>query len=170
MKGSKVIVGVYSYLDDMLKAARLVKEAKLDHRAYAPTYNLEMEEALTTGKSPVRRCTLSGALLGCTCGWTLAVMCSLDWPMRSSAKDIVSLPGFFVIGYEWTILFGAIGTLLGLLYFCRLPDVLRKVGYDPRFSDDKFGLVVGCDSAQIDEVRAKLLQAGADEVQVREGL
>ena len=90
--------------------------------------------------------------------------------MRVSAKDVVSIPGFVVIGYECTILFGAIATLLGLLHFCRLPDILRKVGYDPRFSDDKFGVVVGCEGGQVDEVMADLKRAGAEEVEVRDGL
>lgn len=170
MKGSRAVVGVFGYVDDLLKAVRAVKDARLDFRTYSPTLNDEILAVAASGKSPVRRFTLIGGITGCTFGFALAILCSLDWPLRVSAKDVVSPPGFFVIGYECTILFGALATFLALLHFCRLPDVLRKVGYDPRFSNDKFGLVVGCDAAQIDEVRAKLLQAGADEVQVREGL
>jgi molybdopterin-containing oxidoreductase family membrane subunit len=94
----------------------------------------------------------------------------MDWPMRTSAKDVVSVPAFVVIGYECTILFGAIATLLAMFHFCRLPDILRKVGYDPRFSDDKFGVVVSCGGEEVDTVVESLKRAGADEVEVRDAL
>jgi Protein of unknown function (DUF3341) len=170
MNGPKAIVGVFSYLDDVLKAVASAKASKLDYRVYSPTLRHEIEEATFPEKSPVRRFTLIGGATGCTFGFALAILCSLDWPIRVSAKDIVSPPGFFVIGYECTILFGALATLAAILLLCGLPNILRKVGYDPRFTYDKFGVVVGCEANQIDEVKKKLLDAGADEVQVRDGL
>lgn len=166
----RAIVGVFGYLDDLIKAVEVIKSEKLDYRIYSPTLRHEIEHATFPEKSNVRRFTLGGAITGCTFGFTLAILCSLDWPLRVSAKDIVSVPGFFVIGYECTILFGAIATLLALLHYCRLPNILRKVGYDARFSYDKFGLVVGCGSNQAEEVKSKLLALGAEEVEVRDGL
>lgn len=170
MQGAKAIVGVFSYLDDTLNAVRAAKQSNLDYRVYSPVPNHELEEETFPQKSPVRIITIIGALTGLTFGFALAILCSLDWPLRVSAKDIVSVPGFVVIGYECTILFGAIFNLLAMFHFCRIPDILRKIGYDPRFSGDKFGVVIGCQSGQVDEVKEKLLQAGAEEVQVREGL
>lgn len=170
MRGNKVVVGVYTYMDDLLTAVSKVKEMGLDYKVYSPIPRHEIEEATLPQKSNVRRFTLVGGLLGCASGWALAILCSLDWPMRVGAKDIVSIPGFFVIGYEMTILFAALATFLAILHFCRLPDVFRKVGYDPRFSNDKFGLVVGAESAQTDTVKATLFNNGAEEVDVREGM
>ena len=170
MSGNKAVVGVFSYLDDTVNAIKGIKSAKLDYRVYSPVPCPEIEEETMPEKSPVRFFTATGGVLGVTFGFGLAIMCSLDYPMRVSAKDIVSVPGFFVIGYECTILFGAIFTLLALLHFCRLPDILRKVGYDPRFTHDKFGVVVSCDSNDVDTVKQTLSKSGADEVQVREGL
>ncbi len=170
MKGYKAVVGVFSYLDDALGAITQAKNAKLDYRVYSPVPHPSIEEATFPQKSPVRFSTMIGALLGLSFGFALPILCSLDYPMRVSAKDVVSIPAFFVIGYECTILFGAIFTLLALFHFCRLPDILRKVGYDPRFSLDKFGVVVGCSVSEIDGIKESLLKAGADEVQVRDGL
>lgn len=170
MKGTKAVVGVFSYLDDTIKAIKAAQAANLDYRVYSPFANHEIEEATSHAQSPVRYFSLGGAILGLCGGFALAILCSLDWPLRVSAKDIVSIPAFVVIGYECTILFGAIATLLAMFHFCRIPDILRKVGYDPRFTCDKFGVVVGCDPAQVDEVTAKLKNAGADEVEVRDGL
>ena len=170
MKGPKAVVGVYTFIDDALSAIDLAKASNLDYRVYSPVPHHELEEATLPGKSPVRFLTGAGAVMGCSAGFALAIWTSLDYPLRVSAKDVVSVPGFFVIGYECTILFGGIFTLLALLHFCRLPNILRKVGYDPRFSQDKFGVVIGCQSAMVDDLVARLHKTGADEIQVREGL
>lgn len=170
MKGNKAVVGVFSYMDDTIEAIKKVKEAKFDFCVYSPVPNHELEEHTYPEKSPIRIVTMTGAVTGLIFGFALAILCSLDWPLRVSAKDIVSIPGFVVIGYECTILFGAIATLLALLGFAKIPNLLRKVGYDPRFSGDKFGVVVGCESKDVDAVKAKLKDSGADEVEVRDGL
>lgn len=170
MKGNKAVVGVFGFIDDALRAVRAAKDAKLDYKVYSPVLSHEIEEATMPEKSPVRYVTLTGAIIGCTFGWSLAILCSMDWPMRVSSKAVVSIPGFFVIGYECTILFGALATLFAMFHFCRLPDIFRKVGYDPRFSYDKFGVVVGCDSKDVEEVKRKLSSSGAEEVQVHDGM
>lgn len=170
MKGSKAVVGVFTYFDDTLKAIEGAKAGNFEYRVYSPFASHHLEEATLPGKSPVRFVTSVGAVTGLVAGFALAILCSLDWPLRVSAKDIVSVPGFVVIGYECTILFGALATLAAMFHFCRLPDILRKVGYDPRFSDDKFGVVVGCGTDEVDAVVDSLKKAGADEVEVRDAI
>jgi hypothetical protein len=51
-----------------------------------------------------------------------------------------------------------------------LPNVLRTAGYDPRFSHDKFGVVVACTGGQVEDVKRRMLDSGADEVDVRDSL
>lgn len=170
MKGNKIIVGVYEYLDDVLAIVEKIKARGLDYRVYSPAANHHLEDATFPGKSPVRRVTLTGALTGLTFGFALAILCSMDWPLRVSAKDIVAIPSFFVVGYECTILFGALATLLGVFHFCRLPDVFRKIGYDLRFSDDRFGVAVGVRHEEIESVQKELEESGAERVEVRDGL
>ncbi len=170
IRGNKVVVGVFSFMDDAMNAVKAAKAQGLDYRVYSPVPNHDLEALTYPEKSPVRFFTATGAVAGLTFGFALAILCSLDYPLRVSAKDIISVPGFVVIGYECTILFGAIATLLAMFHFCKVPDIFRKIGYDPRFSQDKFGVVVGCGAAQTDEVSEKLKQCGADEVEVRNGL
>lgn len=170
MDGKRAIVGVFSYLDDTLDAIRYVQDGGYEYRVYSPVPVGEIEELTYPQKSNVRMISLAGALTGFCAGFFLAIMCSLDYPLRVSAKEIVSVPGFFVIGYECTILFGAIATFMALLHFCRIPDILRRVGYDPRFSSDKFGVVVGCETSDVDSMKEQLLKSGAEEVEVRDGL
>jgi len=170
MSGNKAVVGVFSYLDDVANVIEMAKEKGLDYRGYSPFPHHILEEVATPERSPVRIISLIGAVSGLIFGFTIAIMMSLDWPMRTSAKDIVSIPGFVVIGYECTILFGAIFTLMAMFHFSKIPDILRKVGYDPRFSQDKFGIVISCNANQIDEISQQLQSAGAEEVEVRDGL
>lgn len=170
MSANKAVVGVFKYLDDLVHAINQAKADSLDYRVYSPVPHHAIEEATSPGRSNVRVFTSIGAVVGCIAGFALAILCSMDYPLRVSAKDVVSVPGFVVIGYECTILFGALATLIGLFHFCRLPDILRKVGYDPRFSDDKFGIVVAVEGRRVDEVSAKLKSCGAEEIDVREAL
>lgn len=170
MKGNKAVVGVFSYVDDIVKATRKAKENNLECSVYSPVPVHDIEEVALPGKSFVRMFTLTGSILGLIGGFSLAILCSMDWPLRVSAKDIVSIPGFVVIGYECTILLGAIATLLGVLTLCRIPDIFRKTGYDQRFTRDKFGLVVECNSDQLDGVMRMLNEAGAEEVEEKDAL
>lgn len=169
MKGNKAVVGVFTYLDDIISAISKVKEEGKDYHVYAPTYVHELDHAIDKKRSPVSIITLIGAICGITGGFTLAIWCGLDYPLRVSAKDIVAVPSYVVIGYECTILLGAIFTLMGLFHFCRLPNIFRSPGYDPRFSHDKFGLVVGCAGDETDEYGKLMEENGADEWRVDEG-
>jgi hypothetical protein len=118
----------------------------------------------------VRFFTATGAVTGLYAGFGLAILTSLDYPLRVSAKDIAAIPSFIVVGFECTILFGGLATFLALVLLCRLPDLIRKVGFDPRFTQDKFGVVIGCSVAQVDDVSKSFNSSGADEVQVRDAL
>lgn len=170
MANAKVVVGVYTYLDDIISAIEKVKSEGRKFRVYAPTFVPELQEAIDDTRSPVSLFTAVGGLCGLIGGFSLAILCGLDWPLRVSAKEIVAIPGYFVIGYECTILFGAIATLTAIFHFCRLPNIVRKVGYDPRFSLDKFGLVVEVAAEDVAATSSFLGESGADEVKEEDGL
>lgn len=170
MSRTKAVVGVFTYIDDALQAIAWSKSRKLDIRVYAPIPHPELEAAVEPERSPVRFVTGLGAICGLTGGFALAILTSLDYPLRVSAKDIAGIPAFIVIGFECTILLGGIFTFLALLHFCRLPNILKSIGFDPRFTQDKFGVVVGCSESEVGEVEENLKNCGADEVEVREGL
>jgi hypothetical protein len=170
MKGNRVVVGVFGYLDDALAAIEAAKESNFEYKVYSPVPNHAIDHATFEERGPVRLIGATGAVIGLISGFALAILCSLDYPLRVSAKPIVSIPGFVVIGYECTILFGALATLMAIFTFCRLPNIVRKAGYDPRFTRDKFGVLVGCDSSKTEEVKAKLLEVGAEEVEIQDGL
>lgn len=170
MKGSKTVVGVFTYLDDTLSAIHKAKEGKHEYEVYSPTYVHELEHAIDDSRSPIAMITLTGAILGLLGGFALAILCGMDWPLRVSAKEIVAVPAYVVIGYECTILFGAMFTLKGLLFLCRIPDIIRRPGYDQRFSHDKYGVVIGCNDNETGKMEELLRSSGADDVEVRDGM
>lgn len=166
----KAVVGVFTYLDDLLEGIKRAQQEKLDYRVYSPVPHHDIEEVTFPEKSPIRFITFAGAVSGLIGGFALAMLTARDYPIRVSAKLVDAIPSFIVVGFECTILFGGVATFMALAFFCRLPDLLRKIGFDPRFTQDKFGLVIGCTSSEVDDIVSGLREIGADEVQVREGI
>lgn len=124
----------------------------------------EVEPELSRGESPVRFFTLGGAIAGAATGLLLTVGATLQYPMITGGKPIVSVPPFLVITFELTILFGALATLAGLFWQIRRSSRGREALYDPQFSVDRFGIRVLCRETQREMVSRILNSAGALEV------
>ena len=160
-------LGVFSRMDATVQAVRELRRRGFhDIVLQSPVPRHELLEAMERKTSPVRLWTLTGGILGCISGFALTIWTSLEWPLMTSAKPIVSIPPFVIIGFELTILFGAIATLLGFLFHSRLPRLFTEVVYDPRFSENCFGIFVRCDAVRR-KAAGEILQAlGAKEVRV----
>jgi len=137
--------------------------------AYSPSPNHDIDHALDEAISPIRTFTLIGALLGCISGFALPIYTVYEWPLITGGKPLISIPPFVVIAFELTILFGAIGGMLGFLSLSRLPNVAKpatKLATDPRFSLDRFGvLVASTDKQRVKLIRTALENAGALEIE-----
>jgi len=165
MKPDQGVIGIFSYVDSTVETIKSLKKAGFRNlRVYSPLPNHEIEEVLDQPESIVRFFTLAGAILGAICGFTFTVLTSLDWPLSVSAKPIVSIPPYLIIVFELTVLFGALATLLGLLVNSRLRRNTPRGVYDPRFSVDKFGVVVACFKHNIPKVEEILKGSGAEEI------
>ncbi|HLK10945.1 MAG TPA: DUF3341 domain-containing protein [Candidatus Binatia bacterium] len=123
-----------------------------------------LEHALGQRRSPVRLWVLLGGLTGCACGFWLTIGLSLEYPHVTGGMPIVSIPPFVIIAFELTILFGALAGLTGFLVHARFPRLDPEPDYHPRFSDDRFGVVVRCHPAHGAMIEAALRAAGAAEV------
>lgn len=172
MSANKAVVGTFEYMDDAIGAMELAKSGGYNYKVYSPVPNHHLDHHWSPDRSPVRFLSLIGGVSGLVFGFALAIMCSLDYPLRTSAKDIVSVPAFVVIGYECTILFTALFTLVAVGLFGKLYQnlLVRQVGYSPRFSNDRFGVVVSCKPEDLDRVRQSMADAGAEDVEVQEAL
>ncbi len=161
------VLGIFSYVDVTVNTVKKLKnEGFKNLRVFSPAPNHEIEHVMDEPESIVRFFTLFGAMLGAACGVGFTVLTSTDWPISVSAKPIVSIPPYMVIIFELTILIGALFTLLGLLINSRLRRNAPKSMYDPRFSEDKFGVMVTCTRDEVKKVEEIFNSEGAEEIKV----
>jgi len=153
-------------------AKRLRKRGFAELEIYAPAAFPELDDALDEKPSRVRLFTLIGGLLGVVTGYSVPIWMSYDWPLTIGGNPFASIPTYTIIGFELTILFGGLATLLGLLAIGRLPyGSFGKSdrAYDVRFSGEEFGLIVGCRERDVAEVEALLRAHDAKEVNLVDG-
>jgi hypothetical protein len=160
MKG---VLGVFEDLDGMMAALKRARERGVEIiDVYTPVPEHKVTEFVSPKKSPVRYATFSGGLIGLISGMALAIGTSVVWNLIVGGKPVTSIIPFLVIGFELTILLGALATLAALFLFGGMP--YRKFpteGYRPEFSEDRFGVWLG---GPEDEARRLLDDAGAVEV------
>ena len=158
-------LGVFTYVDDVADAVRALRG--LGHRdvtVISPVPHHAIEQALEQGPSLVRWVTATGAVLGCTAGFSLCIYSVYSWPLVVGGKELVSLPPFVVIGYESMILLGSLANLVGMLALARLPQVKAPAPYDPRFTVDRIGVWVPGHGEAAERARDLLRGHGAEEV------
>jgi hypothetical protein len=165
-----IVVGHFHYLDDTLKAIRKLREEKLDDlEVFSPFPQHDLEDEIYRNKkrSPVRRFTLLGGLCGCLGAFLMTCWMSQDYPLRTSAKTVLSIPAFVVIAFECTILLGGIFTLLSMFHFSRIPNMFYFPNYRPDFSKDEFGVTVRVPKEKAESVKAAFESGGAKQVEVQ---
>jgi hypothetical protein len=158
------LMGIFAYLDDFIEALQALKQANLDFTVFTPIPRHEIREAVPMKPSPVRYFTLFGGVFGIISGLSLAVFTVLQWKFIVSGKPIVPWVPFVIIAFEFCILLGVLITLTGLLINIRLPRLRLPPYYDPRFSVDRFGVLVRCTEVTQEEVSRMLTEAGAEEI------
>jgi hypothetical protein len=164
------VLGVFPHLDTASHAVETLRGHGYPLTVYSPTPRHELEEALDAPESAVRIFTLMGAFTGTAAGAALAVWMSLDWPLITGGKEIVSLPAFTVIMFELTVLIGALSTVAGLFLTGRLPRIGKSEAmYIPAFTSNRFGVFVHVAPEHYDEVRAIMSDSGSEEVLVEDG-
>ena len=159
------VLASFAHVDAAADAIRALRARGLKNLVvYTAAPNHEIEEALDHSVSPVRLFTLIGGLTGCAAGFGMTIWMSLDWPLLVGGKTIASIPPYVVIAFELTILFGGLATLIGMMVLGRLPRFRFSPSFDPRFTNDRFGVAVHCSPDRSPSVREILRTAGAEEV------
>jgi hypothetical protein len=100
-------------------------------------------------------------------------MNSFDYPIVIGGKPMFSPFAAFPPSYELTILFGAFGSLGGMLFLNRLPRLHHPLLKHRRFSQvthDKYFLVIECDDPKYSEKEtARLLEStGSNHIEMVE--
>lgn len=159
-----VVLATFPTIESVSAAMRQLRQAGLQHASvYSPVYAEELHGEAGLGESRIGFLSLAGAITGAVIGLLLTIVTSARWPLITGGQPIISLPPFFVISFELTILFGVIATVGGMFWGIQR-STTKKKSYDPRFSGDRFGVQVICEEGQMASVRSLLSTAGAEEM------
>ena len=162
---ARQMMATFAYEEDFGAAGSNLKSAGFDDLTMMSPIPLhDVENVLGLDKSPVRRFSLAGAVIGAISGFALATFAALSFIQPTGGRPIITVPPFLVITYEMTILLGVLATLLGFHFVSGLP-AWRDAPYSIASGLDRFTLVVAVEG-DVDPAEArKILQgAGAEEV------
>ena len=115
MSGTVGLLASFDYVDSAVNAIGELRKAGLKKiTAYMPYPEHHIEEALGYDQSPVRVWALAGGLCGAAGGFAFTSFTSMDWPLVTGGKPILSIPAYFIIAFEMAVLFGVLSTVIGL--------------------------------------------------------
>lgn len=154
------VVAEFDSADQLKVAARKAREEGYRRiEAYSPFPIHGLSEAAGFKDEKVPWVVFLGGLLGASCGYALQYYTSvIDYPLNVGGKPLNSLPMFFPVTYECTILFASFGAFLGMLAINKLPQPYHGSFNTPNFeraSQDKFFLAIEADDEKFDEVDTK---------------
>ncbi len=164
---TETVLGVFAHVDTTVKALEELRgQGYHDLTVYTPVPVHEIEDVLERDRpvSRVRLFTLIGGLTGTCSGFLLTIWSAMQWGLVTGGKPVASIPPFVVIAFELTILFGGLATVIGVVALGGLPRLRPTRTFDPRFTNDRFGVAVHCAPDRRPSVREILRAAGAEEV------
>ena len=161
---------IFEYLDETTETIEHIRECGVQPTVITPCPKHEIDHALGEPTSLVPWIALTFGALGCFIGYSFPAWTASDWVLPVSGKPIVAIPPYTVIGFELTILFTTISTLLGL-FLLGLVDSLRfpipkAAKKYRRFQRDRFGVIVRCNEAKFEKFESIMKKNGAEEVHV----
>jgi len=164
MNSKAALVGSFETAESALGAVSALRQAGFtDAVLYSPVNSNGFQDEQGQTDTRLGLFAFGGAAAGAALGLLLTIHTSTQWPLMTGGQPIVSLPPFFVISFELTILFGVLATLLGLFWRIHRGKLDPKF-YDSRFSVDRFGVYVPCEQDRAEIARRLLSTAGAEEV------
>ena len=157
------LMGLFKDEDQAVAAIKNLADSSFRlERAHSPIPSHKIMAALKLKKSKVGWFTLAGGILGFLFGFALAIFTATRWNLIVSGKPIISLIPFFIVGFEFTVLFAIFGNVIGLLTQTRLPSFEGLKYYDPRCSGEHFGVLAACAPDQTEALASLLRQNGAE--------
>lgn len=165
LMGSKIIRARFEDYEAFEHALRTLKDMRMrNYEAFGPTNLNEIEDLMPKKGSRVRLWATIGAIIGLATFWIMCITTSLIYSLYTGAKPPVSNVPFIIPAYEGTILVGSIAAFLAAVYYARFTPFGLPKGYDPRFSEDIYGVEVKCAPKDTARITNMLKEAGAVEV------
>lgn len=163
MPAERYIMGLFTDEDRAAGAVEALASSSWTlERVHSPIPSHQLTDALRLKKSRVGYFTLAGGILGFLSGFSLAIFTASRWSLIVSGKPIVALVPFFIVGFEFTILFAVFGNVIGLLTQTRLPNLKDLALYDPQCSGEHFGILASCAEGQQEGLMEFFKQKGGE--------
>lgn len=166
IKMDRAVLGLFEYADDLLDAAKRLKDSGYDVTILSPVPLVhEMaHKKMSPGKNYLRYFTFFGSAYGLCFGVGLTLITAAMYVLPRGGRPIWFMTPTLLISYETTILLGVLSTFVGFLVLAGLPSYKKKLN-DVQVSVDAFGLVIdGNLRGKYDEVERILREYGANEV------
>jgi hypothetical protein len=169
MNGATARYGLLAEFDttaDTLRAAAIVRDAGYRRwDVFTPFAVHGMDEAMGLPSSKVGWFTFLGGLTGFSTGMLMIwYMNAYDYPIVVGGKPLFSPIVSFPVAYELTILLGAFGSLLGMLFLNRMPRLYHPLFRSVRFTmvtHDKFFIVIEATDPKFSDADTRKLLEGA---------
>jgi hypothetical protein len=154
----------FASAEELMYAAEQAREAgyrRMDAYSPFPIHGLSEAIGFSDVKVPyiVFVSGVMGAALGYLMQWYISV---IDYPLNVGGKPLNSVPAFFPVTYECTILFAALGATFGMLALNGLPRPYHSIFNTPGFeraSQDRFFLAIEARDEKYDpEVTRRFLE------------
>jgi Alternative complex III, ActD subunit len=163
MQAENAVMGLFQQEDQAVAAIEALKDSPWSiQRVHSPIPSHKIAHALDVGKSRIGYFTLAGGIIGFFAGFLLAAFTATQWNIMVSGKPIVALVPFFIVGFEFTILFAIFGNVAGMIHQMKLPEFKGLEMYDPRCSGDHYGIVAACNRDRRGELEKFFREKGGE--------
>ena len=157
------VMGLFTDENRVVSAIEAIKDSSWHlRRVHSPILSHKISDALELKKSKIGYFTLAGGITGFLAGFLLAAFTAAQWNLIVGGKPVIALVPFFIVGFEFTILFAIFGNVVGLIHQMRLPEFKGLEQYDPRCSGDHFGVTVSCKADEVEGLKAFFQTIGGD--------
>lgn len=162
------VKAVFFDYECFVEGLKSLKDAHyMDYTAFGPTNLHEIEHLMPVKGSAVRVYATLGAILGLITFWLMCIFTSRIYMLITGGKPAVSNVPFIIPAYEGTILTGSIFAFIAVLIIAALGSHLPPADYDPRYSENAYGIELLCEDTRADKAVKLLEDAGATEVNRR---
>lgn len=169
------IIAEFDTPADAMHAAEKVRDAGFRRwDVFTPFPVHGMDRAMGLKNSKVGWFAFIGGVTGYTCGMLMIwYLNAVDYPILVGGKPMFSPYAAFPPSYELTILFGAFGSLGGMLFLNKLPRLHHPLLKHRRFAQathDKYFIVIETDDPKYSETETRQLleTAGSKHIEMVE--
>ncbi|MEZ0326912.1 MAG: DUF3341 domain-containing protein [Fimbriimonas sp.] len=171
--GIFAMVAEFETADELLAAAEAARDAGFkDIDCYTPFPIHGLSEAMGFRDARVPWFIFTGGMIGAFFGYSLQWYTAVvDYPLNVGGRPLNSLPAFFPVMFECTILFSALTAVFGMLAMNKLPQPYHSIFNTPGFeraSQDRFFLEIGATDKRYDSRRTKEFMEGLNPLNVTE--